>query len=543
MSFRPAIQCLFLSLLCCALVGCGGNGSSVGPTAVKPKLTIDWGTRAFDIGGPSSAVSVVVTFRGAGAKGQDVSFAVDRTSGPASYKEPIVSPTAIRSGAILMHIGFFSQAGGLGAVVGTLDASVQIDQTGNLLNANGGPLGTIQATGTIARVFVVTPLTFSTGLAADVPISTFDLSLQPVALTPGSVFLQVTPGTGSGTITPKGQFLGQTAGTVSIVATVDAVSSPVATANVTLPPVAYSTLTQATNSMVYDSATGHLWASVPGSDSKYGNDVIEIDPNSQTIVSSIPVGSEPNALALSDDNSTLYVSLTGANAVRRVDLTSHTAGLQFSVTGNSFANSPYAFALAVQPGNPNVVAVTLQDPGDTGSLGPQIYDNGVVRPNGLGIYEGLFIGFTSPTTIWSGMTFEPAEVFQANVDASGATKTGTFGVLSGVLKTFGSKVVLGSGQVLDGATGTMLGTYPANGDYTVDLAAGRAFCLSTDTYTNAASLIAFDASTFRELSMNPVPNFTPDPYAATQNLTRFGTKSLAFRSQSTVYFIAAAPGL
>ena len=329
---------------------------------------------------------------------------------------------------------------------------------------------------------------------------------------------------------------------MTLTASADGISSYGAYVYIINPPVTYTTLSQVTNAMVYDSATGHFWASVPGSDSHYGNSIIEVDPTTQKILSNIPVGSEPNALAISDDNSTLYVSLNGANSVRRVNLLTRTAGSQFVITGNGFTTNPYAYSLAVQPGNPDVVAVTRQDPNDSGSTGPEIFNNGVLLPNALGNYEGLFIGFTSPTTLWSGMDFSPAAAIQCTVDGNGVTKTQTFQPTTGVLKTFGNNVIFNSGQVMDGTTGTLLGTFAVNGEYTMDLANGKSYALSFDVSSFLTNLTVFDNATFRTLATYPVPNFQLNSYAPTQNFTRFGAKGLAFRDQNFIYFVAALPG-
>jgi len=64
-------------------------------------------------------------------------------------------------------------------------------------------------------------------------------------------------------------------------------------------------------------------------------------------------------------------------AVRQVNLTTGTAGLQFSLGGNGglYENPPTALALAALPGSPNsvVVATEIQDVYE-GSIG--IYDSG-----------------------------------------------------------------------------------------------------------------------------------------------------------------------
>src|SRR5205807_2476078 len=90
-------------------------------------------------------------------------------------------------------------------------------------------------------------------------------------------------------------------------------------------------LALAANDLVYDPGTRQIYASVPSSAGSTGNSITAIDPVSGALGSPVFVGSEPDKLALSDDNQYLYVGLDGAAAVRRFDLASQTAGPQFSL--------------------------------------------------------------------------------------------------------------------------------------------------------------------------------------------------------------------
>ncbi len=535
---------VFLALpLALSAISCGGRGTNVGQSIIAPKVPISWGPRSREFGGPGSAQSAVVVFEKAGVKGQDISFSVDRDSATGTYNQTYTAPVKMRPSNVVMHVRFHAQAGGLGDLVASADGSFQVTPTGEIKRSNGSALGTIKANGTISWVTVNGGQVLTVGLASDLQVSAFDTTNNLIAVSPGSIFYQVTPGTGTALVTSSGQLQGLTQGMVSVVATIDSVASYPATIGVVAPALSTNSIAQKTNAMVYDSATGHLWASVPSSDTTYGNDVIEIDPTSRAIVSSIYVGSEPNALALSDDNTTLYVSLVGARSVRRVDLTTRTAGASFTVTGDGFTTNPYAYAIAVQPGNPNVVAITRQDINDSGSTGPVIFNNGVQLPNTLGVYEGLTLAFTSPTTLWSAMDFSPSQLFRATVDGTGATKTATYQVSGGNMKVFGGNIYLNSGQVVDGTSGSLLGTFDTSGEFAVDVAANRAFCLAYLPISNSVQLSVFDNSTFRSITTTSIVGFTYDPYSRSNSFLRWGSKGLAFRDANSIYIATTAPGL
>src|SRR5437588_817404 len=116
------------------------------------------------------------------------------------------------------------------------------------------------------------------------------------------------------------------------------------------------------NDLVYSASTQHLYASVPSiGGPSVGNSIVPIDPYTGVLGSPIFVGSEPGRMAISSDGNVIWVALNGAAAVRKVDLTTQTAGLQFTIGGGTGIYHPQstAHALAVMPGQPNTVAVAV----------------------------------------------------------------------------------------------------------------------------------------------------------------------------------------
>jgi hypothetical protein len=68
----------------------------------------------------------------------------------------------------------------------------------------------------------------------------------------------------------------------------------------------------ATNDLLLDPLRHLLYATVPGTAVSIGNSVITVDPSRSKISGPPFVGSNPNALAISDDANTLYVGVDGA---------------------------------------------------------------------------------------------------------------------------------------------------------------------------------------------------------------------------------------
>jgi len=85
-----------------------------------------------------------------------------------------------------------------------------------------------------------------------------------------------------------------------------------------------------------------------------------INPATNAVESAIFAGSEPNALAVSDDSQYLYVGLDGAGSIARINLTSHTLDSQYFL-GNQVRQGPVrAQQIAVMPGVPHTYVAILR---------------------------------------------------------------------------------------------------------------------------------------------------------------------------------------
>ena len=76
----------------------------------------------------------------------------------------------------------------------------------------------------------------------------------------------------------------------------------------------------AARDLAYNPVRNELYASVAGDAAAYPNRIVVIDPSTSSVVSTIPIGSNPRTLAVSDDGATLWVGIDGAHAFRKVTL-------------------------------------------------------------------------------------------------------------------------------------------------------------------------------------------------------------------------------
>ena len=404
------------------------------------------------------------------------------------------------------------------------------------LSVSAGPINTAVSVGLTGTGFASTssvllngtavPTTFvnSTSLTANVPASAL--------ATPGVLPLTVvTPAPGGGTSAP--QYF---------------------TAYLGIP----------NNSMVYDPANGLFYLSVPSAaGAPYGNTIVSVDPLTGSLGTPIPVGSEPNRLAITSDGKYLWVALDGAAAVRQVNLTTGTAGLQFPI-GSPGSSTYTVAALAAIPGSPDSVVVSTEYDGYTEPTGGflTIYDSGVARPNSITFSTyapfpwALLVNGTISEVYGPGNVY-PGDYITYSYDANGVTqKSSTSSTLTYAASNTDDVQIVGNtlytdyGQGVNAETGALLGTFYSSGpttgqgSITVDTTLGKAFILegSADasplpgSTTASVTLGAFNTADYSATADAPINVSIPFFRASYQyagptgsRLTRWGSDGLAYR--------------
>lgn len=162
-----------------------------------------------------------------------------------------------------------------------------------------------------------------------------------------------------------------------------------------------NTLYLTTNDLVYDSVTNKIYASIPSANGSNGNSIGVINPNTYLLENTIFIGSEPTILAISDNGQYIYSGFSGSSTVRRFDVTSQTAGLQFSLGSDSSTGSYYAEDIEVMPSQPTTIAISRKNNGfSPRHEGVVIYDNNVMRPTTTPDHTGSNrIEFTSQNSL------------------------------------------------------------------------------------------------------------------------------------------------
>ncbi|SDF90676.1 beta strand repeat-containing protein [Terriglobus roseus] len=331
-----------------------------------------------------------------------------------------------------------------------------------------------------------------------------------------------------------------------------------------------------TNAMVKHPTNGLLYVSVPGSAGPpYGNTVVSVDPATGTFGKPILVGSEPNKLAISSDGTTMWVGLDGVSAVQKVDLTTGTLGMQFSLGGGvgTYSYTPVVHAIAVLPGTTNSVAISALASPYLYEDYLTIYDNGVARTNNallstVGTMPAIAVDpsqsllyATSYESGYQVFSYDSTGLHHQAGDSGTAVLDGNYG---SALQIDRGRAYLNLGKVLNSADGTLLGTFysagttVAVGPIVSDSAQGKVFILNVPpTYYYGtpvtATIQAFRQSDFTAIANASIPmggamvgtkygggGSSVTAFNASNGidtLVRWGSNGLAFRAANGIFSV------
>ena len=286
--------------------------------------------------------------------------------------------------------------------------------------------------------------------------------------------------------------------------------------------------------IAWEPKSAQLIATVWSMDTQNPDTVAMIDPTTGAITRAAPVGSDPKAIAISDDGTYVYAGFEQLASVARLSLPNLDSPFRWDLPSDKGFGPLSANDIEVAPGEPGAVAVDFATSYTPAALdGLTVYDNGVARPVSPGGFEGedwLQWGADSSTLYAADLS--GGKLTQFSVDSSGLTSIGFFdGQINGFVPTqtgmhFDAKTGLmyfESGNVYDPNTGRLAGTYGELGLIAVDSALDRVFILSQNSNGNYA-IDSFDQLKFSKVGTLSLPQLVGQP----AGLVRWGANGLAF---------------
>lgn len=292
--------------------------------------------------------------------------------------------------------------------------------------------------------------------------------------------------------------------------------------------------------MVYDSTTQLIYASVGSNSQTKPNSLLLIDPTQGTIKSTVAVANNPDVLAISDDNTSLYVGLDAAGAVQRFALPGLTPDLSIPL-GTGF----YAVALAVAPGAPHTVAISPGRLGFSPSVsGPvSIFDDATARsttvPQPPNYIFNLQWGATSNVLYSGDGDISSYEFYTLGVTSGGVSianeYSNVFDSSFNSIHYDSALIYADNGEVVNPTSGTVVGSFTIPAQFSVmipDSANGKAYFAYTAPGTSPG-LIDVVIESFNISTHAPIAKITLpaayNTYGAPQKLIRWGADGLAVR--------------
>ena len=312
-------------------------------------------------------------------------------------------------------------------------------------------------------------------------------------------------------------------------------------------------VSQLANDMVWDPTNQVIYLSVPSLASANGNTIAVLNPTSGSIQSTQFAGSEPDALAISDDSQFLYAGLDGSSSVQRFTLPSMVPDINYSLGAGAYPAGPYfAVDLQIAPSLPHTTAVSSSSWSETlgngyvsATGGMAIFDDATQRSTiadtSGDLYDSLQWG--SDTRVYAiNNEISSFDFYVLSVGSGGVTLAHDY---PNEFSDFYVRLhydngthyaYTDDGYVINPANGQHVGQFQASGYMVPDSTLNRAFFFG-QTQSQAGStsftIESFDLSTLAPISEITIDNVRGYPL----QFIRWGASGLAFNDDAGFVYI------
>lgn len=285
-----------------------------------------------------------------------------------------------------------------------------------------------------------------------------------------------------------------------------------------------------------------LYGAVPAGSPDYANNVIVIDPVSETVSDSLAVGFDPSLLALSDDESMLYVAERNGDAIRRLTTAPMAEDILISLGTDPYPPGTaelFAADMRVAPGQPHVLAVRRDAdlPGREG-VGIVIYDNALRRPE---------VARISDFSDWGNIAWDPdgtrlyAQRAVMTVTADGPVFERDLSLLRGRLHYLDGLLYADESDIVD-PTDDSYSRFSTTGSaraLALDVAANRAYFVTHAHGTGEPYVEIFDLDTRERIGEAMLPPFPTNARAT--RIVRYGADGLAIVNSANELYLVHGP--
>jgi len=304
---------------------------------------------------------------------------------------------------------------------------------------------------------------------------------------------------------------------------------------------------QLANDMVWDPINQVIYLSVPSLATANGNTIAVLNPSSGSVQAAQFAGSEPDVLAISDDNQFLYAGVDGSSSVQRFTLPGLVPDVDYLLGADSFFGPYFGLDLQVAPGLAHTTAVSrgtmLVSPVAQGGIA--IYDDTTERPTVAdasgNLYDSLAWG-TDKALYAINNEVSSFDLYVLSVGAGGVTLKSDY---QNAFSYFAAHmhydsgtglVYTDDGHVINPTNGQQVGAFPAAGYMVPDSTLNRAFFFGQtpgQSGTTSFTIESFDLTTYAPIAAMVVPHVAGYPL----RFIRWGASGLAFNDDAGYVYL------
>jgi hypothetical protein len=227
--------------------------------------------------------------------------------------------------------------------------------------------------------------------------------------------------------------------------------------------------------------------------------------------------------------------------VRRYELPTDEATLQFAVGEDSFFGPLYAEDIAVLPGGPGTVVISTYRKGVSPRHGGVfVYDDGIQRPVGTGDHTGsnrievldasTLIGYNNETTEYGLRRL----IVTVDGIVQDEVKRDIIAGFSVDIRIVGDRLYSTVGTVVDPVTLTLVGSFDAQGPFTVAEGDERILYAESDTFYpyDSSGVSALDIATYVTLGQLELENM-----GDVRQILRLDDETVALRSDQELWIV------
>jgi hypothetical protein len=217
------LACVAFLFAAFALAGCGAAKKAIEGPNRDARVTVNWAERSRGkVNAPSSALSVKVTLKNAGATGGDIVITANRRSASGAYSEEYTVDQQPSVGGKYLEVRFYAGADQSGEIVAAANAYVTIGEDRNIIE------DITNVENEVKSATILVNQTVTVGESVEILTRVANRRNEVVAVSPGSVRYAVVSGQDKIAIEGGTFMKGVAPGSAALTATVDGITSDAA---------------------------------------------------------------------------------------------------------------------------------------------------------------------------------------------------------------------------------------------------------------------------------------------------------------------------